>query len=138
MQSYTVHLHCHSTPVIHVCVVSVLTVHWGIGWMNLLWWIVIKASYPEISQECICDISHWMDSNKLMLNIGKTEAMIVSTASRVTQVENNPIQILDSYIIFSKFCKISWCLSWSHFIYVWTHKWHLSFFIFILETDWVH
>ena len=32
-------------------------------------------------QECICAISHWMDSNKLMLNTDKTEAMIVGTAS---------------------------------------------------------
>ena len=45
-----------------------------------------------------------MDSNKLMLNAGKTEVLIVGTASRVEQFDRDAIKILAS-----KICQISWC-----------------------------
>ena len=46
-----------------------------------------------------------MDNNKLMLNAGKTEVLIVGTASRVEQLDCSTIKILDSDISLQKSVK---------------------------------
>ena len=56
-------------------------------------------------QECISAISCWMDSNKLMLNVDKTEVLIVGTAYCVEQLDCDAIKILDTDISLQKSVK---------------------------------
>jgi len=69
--------------------------------------IIYQSCFPDnfdlakaSIQECIRDVLCWMDSNRLMLNAEKTEAMAVGTAYRVNQIHDNSFQILDSDIPF--------------------------------------
>ena len=55
---------------------------------------------PSLPWQCICAISRWMDSNKLMLNGDKTEVMTVGTASRINQIDSDSNRILHFDIIF--------------------------------------
>ena len=49
-------------------------------------------------QTCIADILSWMNSNKLMLNPGKTEVMISGTKFRLGQIDAVSLPIEDSII----------------------------------------
>ena len=68
---------------------------------------ISKSTTPEsfsstkaCVQNCIADILSWMNSNKLMLNPGKTEAMISGTKLRIGQVDDVSLPIEDSIIPF--------------------------------------
>ena len=73
---------------------------------------ISKSATPELFtstqtsvQSCIVDILSWMNSNKLMLNPGKTEVMLSGTKLRLGQIDAVSLPIEDSIIPFQPFVK---------------------------------
>ena len=49
---------------------------------------------------CFSDIKHWMNANKLKLNSGKTEALVIGTRQKVTSITSTDLQLADAVVYF--------------------------------------
>ena len=63
------------------------------------------SSTLAIIQDCVHDVSSWMDSNKLKLNPDKTEAIKIGVPSCLGQVDNCSIDLVDNVIQFQSCVK---------------------------------
>ena len=54
-----------------------------------------QADAIAAMEACIKDIRAWMSRNKLMLNTGKTEVMIISTRQQLAKVELRSLHVGD-------------------------------------------
>ena len=52
----------------------------------------------RIISDCFTDIQNWMTKNKLQLNGGKTEAMLVGTNNKLSKIESQSFQLGDNTI----------------------------------------
>merc|ERR1712115_79758 len=52
----------------------------------------------RITSACFTDIQNWMTKNKLQLNGGKTEAMLVGTNNKLSKIDSQSFKLGDNTI----------------------------------------
>ncbi|GFS15036.1 peroxisomal biogenesis factor 3 [Elysia marginata] len=52
----------------------------------------------ESLQKCVCDVSKWMNANKLQLNHDKTEVIVIGTPAKVSAIKTRSVELCGELI----------------------------------------